>query len=139
MRMAPPIHTFCTKTSVIITSNDRSFDCPMVCTDTIHMTIHKRSCGKVMFLHLSASHSVHGGCLSQCMLEYTPPRRLTPAGRHPLGRPPLQCILGYTPRLPNACCNTPPWPVHAGIDMATAAGGRHNTGMHSCSHCYFVR
>ena len=57
-----------------------------------------------------------------------------PLGRHPLGRhPPLadtplgqttpaQCMLGYTP----------PCPVHAGIDMATAADVTHPTGMHSC-------
>ena len=32
----------------------------------------QRSCGKVMFLHLSVSHSVHRGCLPQCMLGYTP-------------------------------------------------------------------
>ena len=82
------------------------------------------------------------------MLGYTPPRADTPpwagtlprqtpplADSHPwvdtlpgqtppLGRhPPAQCILGYTP----------PCPVHAGIDMATAADGTHPTGMHSCS------
>ena len=40
---------------------------------------------KVMFLHPSVSHSVHGGCLPQCMLGYTPP-----GSRHP----PAQCMLG---------------------------------------------
>ena len=49
---------------------------------------------KVMFLHLSVSHSVHrgSGCLSQCMLGNTPqppaqeqtPWEQTPPGRHPL-------------------------------------------------------
>ena len=48
-----------------------------------------------MFLHLSVSHSVHGGggggvCLSACWD--------TPLGRHL----PAQCMLGYTP-LPSAC------------------------------------
>ena len=40
------------------------------------ITVRKRSCGKVMFLHLSVSHSVGGGSLPQCMLEYTPGRWL---------------------------------------------------------------
>ena len=40
-------------------------------------------------LHLSVSHSVHGGCLPQCMLGYTPP------GRHSPGQTPFaQCMLG---------------------------------------------
>ena len=83
MRMALHVHTFYTKTSSIITSNDRSFDCPVICTDTIHMTFHKRSCGKVMFLHLSASHSVHGGvCLSAWWDAHHP-------GRHPPTDTPL--------------------------------------------------
>ena len=34
------------------------------------ITVLKRSCGKVMFLHLSVSHSVHGGCLPQCICTY---------------------------------------------------------------------
>ena len=33
---------------------------------------------KVMFLHLSVCHSVHRGCLPQCMLGYTPPGADTP-------------------------------------------------------------
>ena len=28
------------------------------------ITARKQSCGKVMFLHLSVSHSVHGGCMA---------------------------------------------------------------------------
>ena len=46
----------------------------------------------------------------------------TPLGKHPPPRPVhagIQC------------------PVHAGIDMATAADGTHPTGMHSCSLCAF--
>ena len=73
-----------------------------------------------MFLHLSVSHSVHGGrggvCLSACWD--------TPPGRH---------HLGQTAPLSSACWGThTPCPVHAGIDMATAAEGTHPTGMHSC-------
>ena len=50
-------------------------------------------CDKVLFLHLSVSHSVHigeGGGLPHCMLGYTPPVRSdTPLGRHPMNRHPL--------------------------------------------------
>ena len=52
-----------------------------------------RSCGKVMFLHLCVSHSVHRGvCVSQHALGQTPPGQTllgrqppsdTPLGRHP--------------------------------------------------------
>ena len=72
-----------------------------------YITVRKRSCGKVMFLHLSVSQSVHGGCLPQCMLGNT-----TPCPVHA--------------GIYNPC------PVHAGIDMATAADGTHPTEMHSC-------
>ena len=41
-----------------------------------------------MFLHLSVSHSVHMGCLPQCMLGYTPPRPDTLPGQTP--HPPQQ-------------------------------------------------
>ena len=71
-----------------------------------------------MFLQLSVSHSVHRGlCLPQCMLGYThcPPRQKPPQA------------------------NAPPCPVHAGIDMATAADGTHPNGMHSCFMRKFVR
>ena len=58
----------------------------------------QHSCGKVMFLHLSVSHSVHRGCLADTPPRQTPqadslgqtPPRQTPSGRHPLGRPPGQ-------------------------------------------------
>ena len=64
---------------------------------------------KVVFLHLSVSHSVHGGCLPQYMLGYTP---LGPeADTAPMGAdtPPAQCIL-----------------------YGQQAGGTHPTGMHTC-------
>ena len=44
------------------------------------ITVRKRSCGKIMFLRLSVSHSVHGREV------YTPLGRDSPGG-HPLGRP----------------------------------------------------
>ena len=46
---------------------------------------------KVMFLHLSVSHSVHrgeGGGLPQCMLGYHPLGADTPRTRHPLEQTP---------------------------------------------------
>ena len=54
------------------------------------ITVRKRSCGKVMFLHLSVSHSVHGGCIPACTGQT--PLADTPVGRHThiLGRPPCQ-------------------------------------------------
>ena len=92
-----------------------------------------------MFLHLSVSHSVHrvwGVCLSACW-DITPWAD-TLLGRHPpwadtpWADPPRQT----TPR-PSACWDTQ-CPVHAGIDMATAVGGTHPTGMHSCFAIFFA-
>ena len=70
------------------------------------ITVRKRSCGKVMFLHLSVILST-GGCLPQCMLRHT----------HP----------GQTPP-PPSWADSPPPPQQ----MATAVDGTHPTGMHSC-------
>ena len=65
---------------------------------------------KVMFLHVSVSHSVHRGGLPQCMLGYHPPRtRPPPQSRHPQSRPPqeqtppAQCILGDTVNKRTVC------------------------------------
>ena len=33
---------------------------------------------------------------------------------------------------------TPPRPVHAGIDMATATDGTHPAGMRSCFDCFYM-
>ena len=59
--------------------------------ECILVTIRKQSCRKVMFLHLSVSHSVHGG---------------GSASVHSGIHPPAQCMLGYT--VPSAC-----WDRHA--------------------------
>ena len=80
----------------------------------------QRSCGKVIFSQVCVKNSDHGGggvYLSACWDTHTPP---------------AQSMLGYTQPLPSACLDTSPFPVHAGIDMATAADGTHPTGMHSC-------
>ena len=83
----------------------------------------QRSCGKVMFLHLSVilftggvSAPVHAG-IQPSWADTAP---------------------GQTPLLSSACWDTHlPCPVHAGIHMATAADGTHPTGMHSCA-CYEI-
>ena len=96
----------------------------------------QRSCGKLIFsqacvnescpLVWGVSASVHAGI--------HPPSRHTPWADIPGQTPTCQvhagihtrCMLGYTHPQP------PPRPVHAGIDMATAADSTHPTGMHSC-------
>ena len=80
-------------------------------------TVRKRSCGKVMFLHLSVILS-GGGCLPQCMLGYT----------HPVSRHPPWS------RHPPSVKQTPPRSRHYPPEQtATAVDGTHPTGMHSCS------
>ena len=108
----------------------------------------QRSCGKIIFSQACVKNSVHvGGCLPQCMLGYThTPWADTTPGRHRPGQTPLPSACWDThthPPLPSVCWDThtptqcmlgyTPCPVHAGIDMATAADGTHPTGMHSCS------
>ena len=74
----------------------------------------QRSCGKVMFSQASVILST--GDVAETPWANTP-RVDTPSAQCMLGyTPPPQCMLGST---------TPP-------PMATAANGRHPTGMHSC-------
>ena len=84
-------------TAIVIFASILIFKSPL-------FTVRKRSCGKVMFLHLSVSHSVHkGGCLPQCMLGYTPsPGQTpppawagTPPGRHPPPPADVHCSGRY--------------------------------------------
>ena len=70
-----------------------------------------------MFLHLSVILST-GGVSASVHVGYT--TRQTPPGAVHAGIHP-----------PSACWDTH-CPVHAGIDMTTAADGTHPTGMHSC-------
>ena len=95
----------------------------------------QRSCGKVMFSQASVILFTRG-CVWQ-----TPPGR-HPPGRYPSGRhPTAQCMLGYTPPLPSAC-----WDSHSPVQCmlgyapqpATAVGGTHPTGMHSCLNLFFI-
>ena len=63
------------------------------------ITIRKRSCRKVMFLHLSVSHSVHRGCVSQHAFGAdTPPPADLPLGRNPTP------LSRHTPLLPDGHC-----------------------------------
>ena len=73
----------------------------------------QRSCGKVIFSQACVKNSVHtGGGVSLSACWDTPPWADTPPGRHPPGQTPPGQI---TPR------QTPPFLVHAGIDMTTAS------------------
>ena len=70
-------------------------------------TVRKRNCGKVMFLHLSVSHSVHGGCAcrSACW-DTQPPRAEDAPGQAspPEQAPPLdRHSLPLRPH-PSSCC-----------------------------------
>ena len=72
------------------------------------VTVRKRNCGKVTFLHLSVSHSVHRGVSASVHAGIQPPPgEDTPLGTTPLGR-------------------------HTPLQTATAADDTHPTGMHSC-------
>ena len=114
---------------------------------------------KVMFLHLSVSHFVHrgSGCLSQCMLGYTPqppPQEQTPGSRHPRADTPsgADTPLEQTPpgsRHPTRQTSprqTPPWEqTPPGVDTPLRsasweiqAGGTHPTGMHTSSRIYLL-
>ena len=53
-------------------------------TNVCIFTARKRSCGKVMFLHLSVSHSVHRGGL--CMMSLPVWQTNPPPDRHPRGQ-----------------------------------------------------
>ena len=68
-------------------------------------------CCKVMFLHLSVSHSVHGGRGSVWLW--------------------VRETLGHTPWTPTPPEHTP-WTE---TPLSIEAGGAHPTGMHSCSLC----
>ena len=68
------------------------------------VTTRKRSCGKVMFLHLSVSHSVHRGVSASVHAGIQPPWEDTPLGTTPLGRhPPCRRLLQQTLRILLEC------------------------------------
>ena len=106
-------------------------------------TVRKRSCAKVMFLHLSVilftgvgvSASGSTGCTSTWQTpppSGRPPQADTPIGRHPPSQThtsPGRHPLGQT-SLPGKHTPSP--------DTATAVDGTHPTGMHSCYKIFML-
>ena len=95
----------------------------------------QRSWAKVIFSQVCVKNSVHrgGGCLSQCMLGYTPPGQTPPGSRHPPGvDPPLEQSPPRADTLPPG--SRPPHPGKQTAAYGQRAAGTHPTGMHSCSH-----
>ena len=94
---------------------------------------------KVMFLHLSVSHSVQGGVLPQCMMGYTPQQQTPPWQQ----TPPQEADTPWEADTPSPgsrhppAADTPPGrrhpprAVHA-WRYGQQAGGTHPTGMHTC-------
>ena len=80
----------------------------------------QRSCGKVMFLHLSVILFMGWGVCHPLDQRQTPPRQT----------PPAQCMLGYTH--PTQCMLGNTTPVQSMLGYGQQAGGTHPTGMHSC-------
>ena len=85
---------------------------------------------KFTFLHLSVSHSVHGGGLPQCMLGYHPPWDQAPL---PWDQAPPR--PGPQPGSRHPPQDQAPPPPH---ETATVADGTHPTGMHSCLHYWKI-
>ena len=102
-------------------------------------TALKRSCGKVMFLHLSVSHSIHGDvrgygsgvCVSGSGGVYNPSGHTPPCHT---SWP--HTSLGHTPRHPSG--HTPsPGPTQPPPHYGEQPGGTHPTGMLSCFNFFF--
>ena len=71
-------------------------------------TVRKRSCGKVMYLHLSVSNSVHGGCIPACTGQTPPPQNHTLPETHlPLEAHSLEAHPPWKHTLPEAHTHTP--------------------------------
>ena len=90
-------------------------------------TARKRSLRKLCF-YTCLPFCSQEGCLSQCMLGYTPLGADTPWSRHYPGADTPQ---SRHPRGPDI----PPCAVHAGR-YGQQAGGTHPTGMHTCSQMF---
>ena len=118
----------------------------------------QRSWAKVIFSQACVKNSVHRGegCLSQCMLGYTPQEKTPSGSRHPPG---ADTPLEQTPRKQTPPEQTPPISRHPpeqtpqkhtppgsrpppGKQTAAyrqRAAGTHPTGMHSCwsKSCFY--
>ena len=111
------------------------------CTVQVRVHYHpQRSCGKVMFLHLTVIMFTEG-CLAYSPLGQVHPTATTPLGQvhPPAGTPPA------TPRIhtpPGRYTSWQPYPPPSRYipPPVTAADGTHPTGMFSCSlSIYIVR
>ena len=80
--------------------------------------------GKVMFLHLSVSHLLTGGCIPACTGADTPWADIS------------QHALGQTP--PGQTYPSMHW-ADTPRQTTPAVDGRHPTGMHSCRFFFCVR
>ena len=94
------------------------------------ITVRKRSCGKVMFLDLSVSHSIHRGRISASVHA-----RICPPGQTTLGQTRLLCR--YPPGNQPSYADSPGYNPRPQADplppqTATAVDGTHPTGMLSC-------
>ena len=94
----------------------------------ILINVRNSSCGKVMFLHLSVILFMGWGCLGRHLpsadtpqADSPPPEHTTPRQTHPPWHPPGRHPPGR----------------HLLPETATAADGKHPTGMHSCLK-YFI-
>ena len=118
------------------------------------ITARKRSCGKVMFLHLSVIPSVHRGdgergCgggdvvatlwtqrhTSLRTQRQTPPAPKSSHPPDPEAEYPLYPEADTPPPGPRGRHPPGPRSSHRTVEMATEAGDTHPTGMHSCFKC----
>ena len=105
-------NTACSK--LFFPIQDRNNHFLVICATILYYRPQKKF-AKVMFLHLSVSHSVHRGVSASVhagippLGSRHPPEQTPSSSRHPPGADP------------------PP-----GAETATAADGTHPTGMHSC-------
>ena len=83
------------------------------------ITARKRSCRKVVFLHLSVSHSVHRGVYPSMQWGCTPPGSHSPVRSLPVKPPQADIPWADTPRQTPSRADTPP------PEMATEAGVRY--------------
>ena len=111
-----------TVTNILTTHGFKSFKLfqKLLSLDNMNFITVRNEVAKVMFLHLSVSHSVHGGvCLSACWDTTPLGAGIPPEQARPWTRPPRT-------RHPSGSRHRP------GAETATAADGTHPTGMHSC-------
>ena len=95
---------------------------------------HKRSCGKVMFLHLSVILFTGGGREGVCP---PPPWMQTPKGWADLPRC-RTTMVGQTSPDADPPHSDPPWVGQTPHTCSQQAGGTHPTGIHTCLYIFLV-